>query len=89
MSKEQSLVDYLVDVSRFSIKPLDTSMARRMIVEGEVKVNGEVVTDPAFRLPFDEGFFIETPDEKIKDETPIAQNAPGLVRYDSPDQIFN
>jgi predicted rRNA methylase YqxC with S4 and FtsJ domains len=56
MSNEQTLVDYLVDTSK---TPLDTSMARRLIVEGRVKLNGEVVTDPAFRLPFDDGFILQ------------------------------
>lgn len=58
MSKEQTLVDYMVDTAKATKRVMDTSMARRLIVEERVKVNGEVVTDPSFRLPFDTGFIV-------------------------------
>lgn len=63
MAKEQSLVDYLADGSSIQFKR-DTSMARRAIVEGLVKVDGKVVTDPSFRLPFEDGFVIEVAKHK-------------------------
>lgn len=56
MSKNQSLVEY---ISEMPYSEIDASLARRLIVEGRVKVNGEVVEDPAFRLPFDDGFFVD------------------------------
>lgn len=40
------LVEYLADVGQMSM-----SMARRRVVQGAVKVNGEVVDNPAARLP--------------------------------------
>jgi hypothetical protein len=58
MTKKQSLVEYLADGSSTEFKR-DTSIARRAIVEGLVKVNGEVITDPSFWLPFEEGFVVE------------------------------
>ena len=58
MTKNQTLVDYLADGHTKEFK-CDTSMARRAIVEGRIRVNGDVVTDPAFRLPFEEGFVVE------------------------------
>lgn len=54
MSTGKSLVEYLADGPRF-----DTSTARRAIIEGRVKVNGEIVEDPAFRLSFEEGFILD------------------------------
>jgi len=65
MSEEKTLVDYMVDVAQETKRVMDTSMARRLIVEGRVKVNGEVVTDPAFRLPFADGFIVQV--------TPVAE----------------
>lgn len=44
------LVNFLSEVA-----PMSTSMARRRVVQGAVKVNGEVVDDPAARLTRDEG----------------------------------
>jgi ribosomal protein S4 len=58
MPKEQTLVDYLVEVGPFSKTFTDASIARRLIVEERVEVNGEIITDPSFRLPFGEGFVI-------------------------------
>lgn len=56
MAKEQALVDYIAEMPYSEI---DTSLARRLIVEGRVKVNGEVVTDPAYRCSFTDGFIID------------------------------
>lgn len=65
MSKEQTLVDYIVDTAKETKRVMDSSMARRLIVEERVKVDGEVVADPAFRLPFESGFVVQiTPVEK-------------------------
>jgi ribosomal protein S4 len=58
MAKEQTLVDYLVEVGPFSKTPVDEHIARRLIVEERVEVNGKIIADPAFRLPFGEGFII-------------------------------
>lgn len=63
MAKEQSLVDHLADGSLTQFGR-DTSMARRAIVEGRVKVDGAVITDPSFRLPFEKGFIIEVATNK-------------------------
>jgi hypothetical protein len=59
MPKDQTLVDYIVDTAQHSKTPIDTSIARRMIVEGRVRVNGDTITDPAFRLTSDQGFIVE------------------------------
>jgi ribosomal protein S4 len=63
MTKNQALVDYLADGSSTQFKH-DTSTARRAIVEGRIKVDGEVVTDPSFRLPFETGFVVEVAKNK-------------------------
>lgn len=63
MTKNQTLVDYLADGSSTEFK-CDTSLARRAIVEGFVKFNGEIITDPAFRLPFETGFVVEVSKNK-------------------------
>lgn len=46
MSDALTLVDYVS-----AIIDSDTSIARRFIVEGCIKVDGAVVDDPAFRMP--------------------------------------
>ncbi|NDE17458.1 hypothetical protein EBZ80_21250, partial [bacterium] len=45
-----SLVDVLSQCAN-----IDTSVARRVIVEGRVKVDDRVVDDPAARLPNEHG----------------------------------
>lgn len=50
MSTEKTLVDYLVDSTNLNV---DTSRARRWIVERRVVVGGVIVDDPAFRIPSD------------------------------------
>lgn len=46
---------YLSDVLS-TCAGIDTSVARRMIVMGQVKVNGDVVDDPSARLCNEPGF---------------------------------
>lgn len=48
-----SLVDCVADIMKS-----DTSIARRFIVEGCVKFNRKIVSDPAFRLPAGEQYKI-------------------------------
>jgi predicted rRNA methylase YqxC with S4 and FtsJ domains len=55
MTKAQSLVDYMSD----NYSAIDTSTARRLIIEGRVAVNGAVIDDPEFWLDFDAGFVVE------------------------------
>lgn len=54
--KTMPLVDVLSECAN-----IDTSMARRVIVEGRVKVDDRVVEDPAARLPHEYGLpsFVE------------------------------
>ncbi|NBT76026.1 MAG: hypothetical protein EBT15_08665 [Betaproteobacteria bacterium] len=56
-----SLVDVLSQCAN-----IDTSVARRVIVEGRVKVDDRVVDDPAARLPNEHGLpsFVKF-DEKL------------------------
>lgn len=50
MSSDLALVNYLADSQSLNI---DTSQARRFIVERRVVVDGAIVDDPSFRIPSD------------------------------------
>ena len=56
MTEEQPLVSLVNCVA--DIMKSDTSIARRFIVEGCVKFNRKIVSDPAFRLPDGEQYKI-------------------------------
>lgn len=50
-----TLVDYVTEIGQsFSKVPFDHSMARRFIIEGRVRINGEIIEDPSFRLTDDQ-----------------------------------
>lgn len=74
MSTGVSLVEYVAD-----LLVRDTSIARRFIVEGCIKVDGEVISDPAFRLPQSQAhrIKIDTVDfaKRLLDATPAEKES--------------
>ena len=66
MSTEKTLVDCLVDSPDLNV---DTSRARRWIVERRVIVDGVIVDDPAFRIPGDKEVSVLVLPDKTKELT--------------------